>query len=135
MEANIDELGYEYSYLTSYNSKDSSGNSHLKFHNKPASLTGTKKFNPDPEYSVNIPGVNTETRVVLHQEFEEQNIKLMFKESHAKSINLYLRNVILLDRQHIIDLFYNKKLVGNIYKYKKKMRLQSNLGKMITTSK
>ena len=35
MEANIDELGYEDSDLTSSESEDRSVNSHVQFHNKP----------------------------------------------------------------------------------------------------
>ena len=135
LEANIDELGDEDSELTSSDSKDSSGNSHLKFHNKPTSFTGPKNFNTDPEDYVKIPGVTNPTCVVLQQEFEERNRNLLFKKSHAKSIKLDLRNVILLDNQSTMDQFCNPKLVGNIYKANKKMCLQINGGKMLITHK
>ena len=59
----------------------------------------------------------------------------MFKKSHAKSIKLDLRNVILLDSQSTMGLFCNFKLVVNIYKTKKNMRLQSKRVKMIITQK
>ena len=35
LEESIDKLGIEDSDLTSYDSEDSSGKSHLQFHNKP----------------------------------------------------------------------------------------------------
>ena len=73
------------------------------------------------------------TGVVLQQAFKERNRKALSKKSHAKSINLNLRNFILIDSQPTMDLFCNPKLVGNIYKSKKKMRLQSNVGKMLIT--
>ena len=57
----------------------------------------------------------------------------MFKNSHVNFINIDIRNVILLDSQSTIDLIFNTKLVGNIYKAKKNMRLQSNRGKIIIT--
>ena len=126
LEANIDELGDEESELTSYDRGDSSGNSHFQFHNKPTSLTVTDKFKTYPKYYVNIPGVTTPTCVVLQQAFEERNRRLTFNKSHYKSINIELRNVILLDSQSTMDQFCNPKLVGNIYKAKKKMSLQIN---------
>ena len=73
LEANIDKLGDEESNLPSSNSEDSSGNSHLQFHNKRKSFTGPKKFNIDPEDSVKIPGVTNPTCLVLQQAFEEWN--------------------------------------------------------------
>ena len=69
LEANIDKLGVQYSDLTSYDREYISGNSHLQFHNKPKSFTGTKRFKPDPEYSVKIPGVTIPTCVMLHRHF------------------------------------------------------------------
>ena len=135
METNIDELEYEDSNITSYNSEYISGNSHLKFHNKPTSFTGPKNFNTDPEDYVKIPGVTNPTCVVLQQEFEERNRNLLFKKSHAKSIKLDLRNVILLDSQSTMDIFCNLNLVGNIYKSKKKMCLQIKKGRIIITHK
>ena len=59
----------------------------------------------------------------------------MFKNSHDNSINIDLRNVILIDSQSTMDLFCNPNLVGNIYKAKKNMRLQSNGGKILITHK
>ena len=103
MEVNIDELRDEDSNLTSFNSKDSSGNSHFQFHNKPTSFTGTNKFKPDPGYYVNIPGVIIPTGVVLNQEFEERNRNVLFKKSHDRSIKVDLNNVILLGSQSTMD--------------------------------
>ena len=57
----------------------------------------------------------------------------MLKKSHTNSIKIGTRNVIPIDSQSTIDLFYNHKLVENIYNYKKNMRLQSNGGKMLIT--
>ena len=59
----------------------------------------------------------------------------MFKNSHAKSIKLDLRNSILMDSQSTMDLFCNPKLVGKIYNAKNNMHLQSNGVKMIITHK
>ena len=67
MEYKIDNLGDEESKLTSSDSKDSSRNSHFRFHKNMASLTGHKKFKTDREYSVNIPVVITPKGVVLQQ--------------------------------------------------------------------
>ena len=106
-----------------------------KFHNKPALFTGPKKFKIYREDYVKIPGVNTITGVVLQQEFGKRNIKVMLKNSHANSMNLDLRNVVLLDSQSTMDLFYNTKLVGKIYKAKIKMCLKSNGGKILFTHK
>ena len=58
----------------------------------------------------------------------------MFKKSHAKSINLDLRNVILPNSQATMDLLYNP-LIGNIYNAKKRMHLHSNGGKILITHK
>ena len=116
---NIDNLVDDDSDLNSSDSDDSSGNSHFQFHNKPKSFAGPKKSNTYPEDYVNIPGVNTQTGVVLQQAYEYWNIKLLFNKSHDKSIKLEFGNVILLDSQYTMDLFYNPKFVGNIYKAKK----------------
>ena len=135
MAARIDKLGDEESNLNSSDSKEIIVNSNFQFNNKPTSLTGHKKFNTNPEDYVNIPGVNTPTGVVLQQEFEERNIKVLFRKSHAKSIKLDLKNVILLNSQYSMELLCNTKLVGNIYKAKINICLQSNVGKMIITHK
>ena len=79
--------------------------------------------------------MTTPTGVVLHQSFEEHKRKLILKKSHTKYINIELRNVILMNRQSTMGLFCNPKLVGNIYKAKKKMHLKSNRGNMIITNK
>ena len=103
---NIVELGYEESNQTSSDSVDSSGNRHFQFHNKPSSFNGTRKFNTDPEDSVNIPVVTTPTGAVLHQSFEEWNRKVMFKKSQVNSINFELRKIILLYSQSTIEGYY-----------------------------
>ena len=54
----------------------------------------------------------------------------MFKKIQVKSIKL-----ILLYSQSTMDLFCNPKLIGKIYKAKKKMHLRSNGGKMLITHK
>ena len=59
----------------------------------------------------------------------------MFKNIHSKFVNIDLRNVILMDSQSNMDLLCNPKLVGNIYKAKKNICLQSNGGKMRITHK
>ena len=113
METNIDELEYEDSNITSYNSEYISRNSHLKFHNKPTSFT---EFKTHPVDSVKITGVPTPTGVVLHQEFEEQNRKVLLKKIHYKYIEIDIINVILLDKKSTMDQFCNTKLVGNSIK-------------------
>ena len=132
-EANIDKLGDEVSNLTSSDSRYRIVNINFQFHNKPTSFTGPKNSKTDCEDYGKIPGVTTQTGVVLQQSFEEWNIKLLFKNSHAKSIKIDLRNFILLDTQSTMELFCNSKLFGNIYKAKKNMCLQSNEGKMMIT--
>ena len=96
MEKNIDELEDKESDLISSESEDSSGNSHLQFHNKTTSFTGTNKFNTDREHYVKISGVKTPSGVVLHQSFEESNRKVLFKKSHENYTNIDHRNIILL---------------------------------------
>ena len=59
--------------------------------------------------------------------------KQLFKKSHANSIKLDPRNVILLERQSTMELFCNSNLVGKVYKAKKKMCLHSNGGKVLIT--
>ena len=137
MEENIDELGYEDSNLTISNSKDISGNIHFQFHNKPKSFTGPKKFKTHREDSISIPGVTIPTGGVLHQEFEERNRKVMLNKSHSNSIKIDHRNVIIMDRQATMELFCNPKLVGNIYKAKKRFafRLTEEICSSITIHK
>jgi hypothetical protein len=69
---------------------------------------------------------------MFQQAFEERNAKVLFKQNHSKKIELDLKNVILLDSQSTMDLFWNPKLVDKTYKTDKKMRLKSNGGTMIT---
>ena len=135
MDANIYQLGYEDSDLTSFDSEDSSVNSHFKFHNKPKLFTGTKTFKIDRQYSVKFLGFPKTTFVVIQQEFEDQNIKLLFKNSCAKSIKLDVRNTFLLEIQSNMDLIFNPKLVGKLYKDEKKIRLFSNEGEIFITNK
>ena len=123
LEENIDKFLYENSALASSDSKDSSGNIHFQFRKNSTSFTGNKKFKTDPEDYVKIPGVNYSAVVLLKQASGERNIKLLLKKSHTKSIKLDIRNIILLNIQSTMDLLYNIKLVENIYKAKKKMRL------------
>ena len=56
----------------------------------------------------------------------EPRITKLFKqsvESNKKNIKLDLREMILLDSQSIIDLFYNRKLVYRFKKNKKNIKL------------
>ena len=69
-EANIDELGDEDSDIISFDSEDSSGNSHFQFHNNPTSFTEPKKFRKYRENYYMIPGVTNPTGVMLQQAFE-----------------------------------------------------------------
>ena len=59
----------------------------------------------------------------------------MFKKSHVKSININLRNIILLHRQSTMELYCNPKLSGKIYKSIKQMLLLRNGVKMLITHK
>ena len=79
--------------------------------------------------------MTTPTGVVLYQEFEKRNRKVPFKKSHSRSIKIDLRNVRLIDGQSTMELFYNTKLVVNIYKANRNISLQSNGGKMLITHK
>ena len=115
--------------------KTSFGNSHFQFHNNPKLFTGPKMCKTDPEDSFKIPGMTTPASVVIHQSFEEHNRKVLFNKSHAKSVNLDLGKVILLEIQYNMDLFYNPKLDGNIFKANKNMHLQSYGGNMLITNK
>jgi len=70
----------------------------------------------------------------VDKEFEPRIAKL-FKQTHGSTINLDLREVILLDRQSTMDLFCNQALVGETNKSGSSMRLKSNGGTMVVTHK
>jgi hypothetical protein len=65
----------------------------------------------------------------LQQSFEKRNADVPFKLGGSK-IKLDLRNVILLDSQSTMDLFYNPHLVKEVTKTTNIMNLQSNGGTM-----
>jgi hypothetical protein len=67
----------------------------------------------------------------VDKKFEPRIVKL-FKQT-GSSITLDLWEVILLDSQSNIDLFYNTALVRKTRKYKSSMRLKSNGGTMVVT--
>jgi hypothetical protein len=64
----------------------------------------------------------------------EPIIAKLFKQS-GSSIKLDLKEVILLDIESTMDLFYNAALVSNISKSRSSMRLKSNGGTMVVTRK
>jgi hypothetical protein len=82
-----------------------------------------------------IPGVTLQEATMLQQAFEDRNAKVLFKQNHGKKIELDLKNVILLDSQSTMDLFCNPKLVEDIHKSDKRMRLRSNGGTMMVSHK
>ena len=86
MEATIYKLGDYDSNLTSYDSENSSGNSHLKLHNRPTSFTGPNKFKIDRGDPVKIPGVAKPKGVVLHVGYPNHNSILVYRK--IPSINL-----------------------------------------------
>jgi len=55
----------------------------------------------------------------------------VLKQSHPSLHKINMKEMILLDSQSTIDVFYNKKLLGKIKRLKKPLRLQSNGGSMI----
>ena len=89
------------------------------------SFTGPKNFKIETEYYVKIPVVTTPTGVLIHQVFEEQNRKVLFKKSHGNYIKIDLSNVILLERKSTMDLFCNPKLFGKIYNTKKQIAFRA----------
>jgi hypothetical protein len=64
----------------------------------------------------------------------EPRIVKLFKQT-GSSIKLDLREVILLDSQSTMDLFYNAALVSKTSKSKSCMLLKSNVGTMVVTKK
>jgi hypothetical protein len=64
----------------------------------------------------------------------EQTIANLFKQA-GSSVNINLREVILLDSQSTMDLFCNAALVSNTCKSTTSMRLKSNGGTMVVTQK
>ena len=66
VESRISELGDQDYDLTSYDRKDSFGNSHFQYHNKPKSFTGNKKSTTYSEDYVKTPGLTNPTGVVLN---------------------------------------------------------------------
>jgi hypothetical protein len=79
--------------------------------------------------------VPSQNGIVLQQTFEKWNEAILLKHNDGKPTRLDLRNVILLDSQSTMDLFCNKQLVTDVTKANKKMRLQSNGGRMTATQK
>jgi hypothetical protein len=70
----------------------------------------------------------------VEKEFERSVAKL-FKQSQGKTIELDLREVILLDSQSMMDLFCNRALVMRTYNSDMSMKLKSNGGTMVVTKK
>ena len=70
----------------------------------------------------------------VEKEFERSVAKL-FKQSQGKTIELDLREVILLDSQSMMDLFCNRALVTRTYNSDTSMKLKSNGGTMVVTKK
>jgi predicted nucleic acid-binding Zn-ribbon protein len=71
----------------------------------------------------------------MEQDFEPRITKL-FKQVHSsKSVNLDLKEVILLDSQSTMDLICNRALVTNTYKSTHTMQLCSNGGTMVVSQK
>jgi hypothetical protein len=60
----------------------------------------------------------------------EPQIAELFQQKHVPTIQLDLRQVILLDSQSTIDLICNKALVTDVFKSNTRMRLKSNGGTM-----
>jgi hypothetical protein len=71
-----------------------------------------------------------QTATVLHQEFEQRNADILFKQKLRSNLNLDLQNIILLDSQSTMDLFCNPELVQEVKRSKDLMKLQSNGGTM-----
>jgi hypothetical protein len=69
----------------------------------------------------------------LDKKFEPKISKL-FKQT-GSSIKLDLKEVILLDSQSTMDLFFNASLASKTSKSKSSMRLNSNGGTMFVTQK
>jgi hypothetical protein len=69
----------------------------------------------------------------VDRKFEPRIVKL-FKQAGSK-IKLNLREIILLDSQSTMDLFFNAALVNNTSKYKLSMILNSNGGTMAMSRK
>jgi hypothetical protein len=64
----------------------------------------------------------------------EPRISKLFKQA-GSSIKIDLKEVILLDSQSTMDIFFNAALVSKILKSRSSMRLKSNGGTMIVTRK
>jgi hypothetical protein len=69
----------------------------------------------------------------VDREFEP-TIANLFKQA-GSSVKIDLREVILLNSQSTMDLFYNAALVSNTCKSTTNMRLKSNGGTMVVTRK
>jgi hypothetical protein len=137
LETKIQELEKEDSDMTDSDSNDEA--SHFQFDkNEPTTgfqMTQMEQKEANKGIPHGIPGVTCAEATVLHQAFEKRNAEILFKKNHGKKIDLDLRNVILLDSQSTMDLFCNTKLVHNITKVNKVMRLKSNGGTMTVTKK
>jgi hypothetical protein len=60
----------------------------------------------------------------------EPQIAELFQQKHVPTLQLDLRQVVLLDSQSTIDLICNKALVTDVFKSNKSMRLKSKGGTM-----
>jgi hypothetical protein len=141
LKAQIETI-HEDSDITGSEDEDSKASSHFQFQVQGATIgTPTGLWHPgqrqtnEPGDSDEIPGVQPEEGFVLYQAFEKRNAEVLFKQSHSKTKELDLKNIILLDSQSTMDLFCNKKLVKSVQHSSRPMTLASNGGTMKVTQK